>query len=80
MCFSFWRGRGPCRISQARLASGFLADRRSIGLMLALTTGGLGREAATTLGQVCGPLVCVHPMVTAFFVLNWLFTRQYNVL
>ena len=54
MCFVFWRGRGPCRISRARLASGFLADRRSSGLVLARTTGGLGKEAATTLGRVRG--------------------------
>ena len=35
--------------SRARLASGFLAGRRPVGLMLALVTGGLGREAANTL-------------------------------
>ena len=40
--------------SRARLASGFLADRRSSGLVLARTTGGLGKEAATTLGRVRG--------------------------
>ena len=50
MCFSFGGGCGPCRISRARVASGFLANRASIGLVLALTTGGLGKEAVTTRG------------------------------
>ena len=46
----------PSKQSRARLASGFLADRRSSGLVLARTTGGLGREAATALRRVRGLL------------------------
>ena len=48
---AFWAGGR--RESLARdAASGFLADRRPSGLMLALITGGLRREAATALRRV----------------------------
>ena len=56
MCFVWYQGVlvENEQESRAGLASGFLADRRSSGLMLALTIGGFRREAAGALRRVRG--------------------------